>query len=365
MRIAYIALYLDQHIAQGGVGQKIGTQIKFWQNFGHEAKLFTLSPDALTLEGAEVFRYAPARSIPLPKSITRFLSKSAALSKLADKIKHYRPDLIYLRSGMYIYPLHRIYKIAPVIMEVNSYDISETRYQGWLLYWLNRLTRSITFGNAAGLVSVSHEIAQTPQNAKYNKPVCVMGNGIDFTQNAALPAPLNPTPVLSIVVSPDMAWHGVDKLLWLAKQYPDLTINIIGYRREDLAGDLPQNIRLHGFLPREQVREVLKTTDVVFGTLALHRKDMEEASPLKVREAAAYGIPLILGYRDTDLSDLQTDCILQIPNTEDNVQTHAAQIRDFAYRMIGRRLNADAVKSCVDARSKEKRRLDFFEEILK
>jgi hypothetical protein len=178
-----------------------------------------------------------------------------------------------------------------------------------------------------------------------------------------LSAPSNPTPVLSIVVSPGMTWHGVDKLRWFAEQYPDITINIVGYRREDLLGDVPQNIRMHGFLPREQVREILKTTDAVFGTLALHRNDMEEASPLKVREAAAYGIPLILGYHDTDLSALQTDCILRIPNTEDNVRAYAAQIYDFAYRMKGRRLDVDAVEACIGYRHKEVERLRFFEEL--
>ena len=179
-----------------------------------------------------------------------------------------------------------------------------------------------------------------------------------------LPAPSNPNPVLSMVASPGMTWHGVDKLLRLAGQYPDLTINIVGYRREDLTGDTPQNVRLHGFLPRERTREVLKTTDVVFGSLALHRNDMEEASPLKVREAAACGIPLILGYRDTDLSNWQTDCILHIPNTEDNAQTHAAQIRDFAYRMRGRRLDAETVAARIGHRQKEEDRLAFFEKIL-
>jgi hypothetical protein len=219
------------------------------------------------------------------------------------------------------------------------------------------------FCRADGLVSVSYEIANAPENARYKKPVKVIANAGATGREMILSAPSNPTPVLSIVVSPGMTWHGVDKLRWFAEQYPDLTINIVGYRREDLPSDLPQNIRPHGFLPRDQVREILKTTDAVFGTLALHRNDMEEASPLKVREAAAYGIPLILGYHDTDLSALQTDCILRIPNTEDNVRAHAAQIYDFAYRMKGRRLDVDAVEACIGYRHKEKERLRFFEEL--
>lgn len=364
MRIAYVALYLDLNIMQGGVGEKIRSQMKFWQDFGHGVKLFTLSPDKLELEGAEVFRYLPWSSAPFLKSATNFMAKSAAMGKLIGGLRRYRPDLIYLRNGLYVYPLHRIHKLAPVVMEINSYDVREYRYQGWFIYLFNRLTRGLSFRNAAGLVSVSHEIAQIPDNAGYGKPVRVIANGMDLSRNMSLPAPINKTPVLAIVVSPGMTWHGVDKLLWLARHFPDLTINIVGYRREDIAGPVPENIHLYGFVPRAQVRDILGMSDVACGTLALHRNNMEEASPLKVREAAAYGIPLILGYRDTDLSTMQTDCILQIPNTEDNVQTHAGQIRDFAYRMAGRRLDADAVESCIGHRHKEEIRLKFFDEVI-
>lgn len=363
MRIAYVTLYLDAHMSQGGVGAKIRTQIKFWREFGHQVALFALSPDDWREEDVRVFRYAPLGSFPLIKSATRFFSRSAAMIKLLQEVRHFQPDFIYLRNGLYVYPLHRICKIAPFIMELNSLDLKESSYQGRLFHWFNQLTRGIIFRRAAGLVSVSHEIAESQENARYKKPVRVIANAAETGREMLLSAPSNPAPVLSIAVSPGMTWHGVDKLLWLAAQYPDLTINIVGYCREDLPGDAPKNIRPHGFLSREQVREVLKTTDVVFGTLALHRNNMEEASPLKVREAAAYGIPLILAYHDTDLSALQTDCILKIPNTEDNVRTHASQIYDFAYRMRGRRLAVDAVEACIGHRRKEETRLAFFEKI--
>ncbi|MCA2002989.1 MAG: glycosyltransferase [Chloroflexi bacterium] len=363
MRIAYVSFYLDGYIAQGGVGQKIRAQMKSWRDLGHETALFTLSPDDWTAEDVQVFRYAPLISPPFLKSATRFVSRSAATLKLLREVRRYQPDFIYLRGGLYVYPSHRLYKIAPLAMELNSLDLKESRYQGLLFHWFNQLTRGIMFRRAAGLVAVSHEIAQAPENARYRKPVRVIANGYDLQRDMFLPAPSNPKPALSMVASPGMTWHGVDKLLWLARQYPDLTINVVGYRREDLKGDIPQNLCLHGFLPRERAREILKTTDAVFGSLALHRNDMKEASPLKVREAAACGIPLILGYRDTDLSDWQTDCILHIPNTEDNVQTHAAQIRDFAYRMRGRRLDAEMVAARIGQRQKEEERLAFFEKI--
>jgi hypothetical protein len=126
-----------------------------------------------------------------------------------------------------------------------------------------------------------------------------------------------------MVGSPGMSWHGVDKLVWLAEQYPELHIHIVGYSKDDLSQSIPENVSLHGYLQPADVKQVLMKTDVAFGTLALHRKKMMEASPLKVREALAYGIPVVLGYDDTDLRDVKSDLFLFLPNTPDNVSGHA------------------------------------------
>ena len=62
--------------------------------------------------------------------------------------------------------------------------------------------------------------------------------------------------------------------------------------------------------------------------------------------------------------DLDSECVLKIPNTEDNVLTHAEQIRAFAYKMMGRRLNRDAIANLIDQGPKEETRLAFFDEIV-
>jgi hypothetical protein len=41
--------------------------------------------------------------------------------------------------------------------------------------------------------------------------------------------------------------------------------------------------------------------DIGIGTLSLYKKKMEEAAPLKVRSYLAKGIPVVIGYKDTDL----------------------------------------------------------------
>lgn len=92
---------------------------------------------------------------------------------------------------------------------------------------------------------------------------------------------------------------------------------------------------------------------------------MEEASPLKTRESLAHGLPTVLAYTDTDLDRAALDFLLKIPNKEDNIQTHAHAIREFAYRMRGCRADRAALRSLIDAGQKEVARLAFFEELLR
>jgi hypothetical protein len=92
---------------------------------------------------------------------------------------------------------------------------------------------------------------------------------------------------------------------------------------------------------------------------------MNEASPLKVREAIAYGIPLVIAFKDTDLDDLNLDTILKIPNSEDNVATNAEKIRSFAYRMRGQRIPRQQIAERIDWRRKELDRLEFFQQFAK
>lgn len=363
MRIAYVAPYVDQKTLLGGVGSKIRSQIQIWQEQGHEVRLFALSPDDIQAEGVKVFPYKPAADVRVVKSISRQVSRSRAISKLASELQLYQPHLIYKRFARFVYPVQRVLQAAPTVLELNSDDVNENLHLGRSLYWFNRLTRGLLIKNSAGLIPVSHEIAQLKENTKYGKPVKVIANGINLDLYEQLPPPSNPKPVITFVGSPGMTWHGVDKLVHVARKCPDLTINVVGYRSSDIGSDLPPNLNPHGFLNRENVKSILMKSDVAVGSLALHRNRMNEGSPLKVREAAAFGLPLILGYQDTDLFDLETDCILRLPSTEDNVAQNTERIRSFAYAMIGRRLDRKLVSSRISYQFKEETRLQFFHEI--
>jgi glycosyltransferase involved in cell wall biosynthesis len=264
---------------------------------------------------------------------------------------------------MYVYPVHHLTGIAPVVGEINTNDVEQHKELGVVLSLYNRLTRGILLRQVSGLVSVSEELARDDSYSAYRKPMRVISNGIDLSAFRLLDAPNNQSPRLVFIGTPGYPWHGVDKLVELAKRFPDLGVDIVGYDQLREYEPLPPNLALHGYLGADSYRKVMAGCDLAISTLALHRKGMEEACPLKTRECLAYGLPMVLPYVDTDLKDLDCDSLLKIPNKEDNIQTHGQAIYDFAYRMRGRRVER-AMLAPIDQAAKEEERILFFEEIL-
>lgn len=361
MRIAYVSLHWPR-ASSSGVGKKMEQQMRAWRSEGHDVRLFMhMHPPENTEPLVEAERYQYRLS---GNKLRTEIERSRAMSRLLNGVRAYQPVIIYLRSAIYTYPAHRLAQIAPVVMEFNTNELSQHQYLGGVYRLYSQLTRGLLIGRSSGFVSISNEIAAAPELARTGRPSVVIGNSYDVEETPALPAPGNERPRLAFVGSPGNVWHGVEKLVALAERYPDLTIDVIGYKTLEGIPNPPQNIILHGYLTRAGYLRVLSQADAAFGSLALHRIGMLEGSPLKSREALAYGIPLILPYCDVDFDDLEYDWLLKIPNREDNVLTHAAAIHDFANRMRGRRADRAVVAGRVGTQGKERERLAFFQRIL-
>jgi glycosyltransferase involved in cell wall biosynthesis len=359
MRIASISLHWPR-TKNSGVGKKLNQQIKFWQAGGHEARLFMH-----TSRYAPLSDLIPAEVIPydLAGKLGTEFNRSRAARELIASVKKFHPDLIYLRLAMYVYPVHQLARIAPVVGEINTKDLEQHKELGTILSLYNRLTRGILLKQASGLVAVSNELAEDPSYADFQKPMRVISNGIHLSVFQPLEAPNNETPRMVFIGTPGYSWHGVDKLMELAQRFPDLQVDIVGYDQLPEYESLPSNLTLHGYLNTESYRKVMAGCDLAISTLGLYRKGMEEACTLKSRECLAYGLPMVLPYIDTDLKDLEAEFLLKIPNKEDNIQTHGQAIHDFAYHMRGRRVDRNLIAS-IDQVAKEAERLRFFEEII-
>jgi glycosyltransferase involved in cell wall biosynthesis len=360
MRIAYVSLHWPR-TRNTGVGKKIQSQIAAWRSRGNEARLFMHTSKyepASELIEAEVFPYEA------PGKFQTELNRIRAAQSLVRTVEAYRPDLIYLRYSIYVYPAHRLMRIAPVIEEINTNDLTQHEDLGGVYSLYNRLTRGIFLRRVHGLVTVSRELAISSAFASYRKPTRVIANGIDLDLFNPLPAPANQIPRLVFIGSPGYLWHGIDKLVYFARCYPDLQLDIVGYDKLPEFEPLPSNLKLHGYLSSAAYQNVLAGADAAISSLALHRIQLEEASPLKSRECLALGLPLVLAYQDTDLGDASHDFLLRIPNKEDNIQTHGETIHEFAQRMRGHRADRAILEQCISSSYKEEQRLEFFSEIL-
>ena len=360
MRIAYISLHWPR-TRNTGVGKKIQSQVAAWRSMGHEARLFMHKSNhepASDLIEADVFSYEVRGKLQTE------INRSHAASKMVKAVKVYKPDIIYLRYGIYVYPAHRLMKIAPVIEEINTNDLTQHEDLGGIYSLYNRLTRSIFLRLVRGLVTVSRELEVSSAFASYRKPTCTIANGIDLASFVPLHAPANNIPRLVFIGSPGYPWHGIDKLVDFARRFPDLQLDIVGYDKLSEFEPLPDNLNLHGYLSSDNYQKVLAGADIAVSSLALHRIQLEEASPLKSRECLALGIPLVIAYIDTDLDDADCNFLLKIPNKEDNIQTHGEAIREFAYRMHGHRADRAILEQRIGSARKEDMRLKFFNEIL-
>ena len=360
MRIAYVSLHWPR-TRDSGVGKKIQSQLAAWNARGYEARLFmhtSLHEPRSELIEAEYFFYQTAGKVKTE------MNRIAAAKQMIEAIRGFHPDLIYLRYSIYVYPAHRLMDIAPVVEEINTNDLTQHEGLGGMYSFYNRFTRGIFLHRVHGLVTVSRELAVSPAFAPYRKPTRVIANGCKLDDFPQLTAPSNQLPRLVFIGNPGYVWHGVDKLIDLACRFSDIHIDIVGYDQVPGVERLPKNITLHGYLSMRKYQQVLANADVAISSLALHRVRLEEASPLKSRECLAFGLPLVLAYVDTDLDDANRDFLLKIPNKEDNIQTHAQSIRDFAYQMRGRRADREFLKKYIDADQKEATRLSFFEEFI-
>lgn len=97
---------------------------------------------------------------------------------------------------------------------------------------------------------------------------------------------------------------------------------------------------------------------IAIGTLGLHRKSMNEASPLKVRHYLALGLPVISAHTDTDFNR-GAPFLLTLPNEENNVLPNLSLIDRFVEEWRGRRVTRNDIKH-LDYRYKEHARLEFF-----
>ena len=169
MRIAYVCILLMPYDINGGVGNKIRTQIDKWVDEKNEVKLFFIGSSDSVIESDLSFRVPEKDSLKLIQPISNYFFRIKALIKLINAVDKFSPDLIYFRQSIYIFPLHKLFKIAPVIMELNTIYAEEIRNRSIAHLILYYLTNSWILKKASGFIAISREIAQHPSLKKISQ----------------------------------------------------------------------------------------------------------------------------------------------------------------------------------------------------
>ena len=281
------------------------------------------------------------------------IGRLVARELLSLRVARWRPDVIYLRHTTVSPSLLLLAAAFPMVVGGDLDDLDELRIRSPLRYWYARFARHRLLRRARRIVVVTGELARAPSIVRLGRPISVFPNSIDLAAYPELPAPKNPSPRLLFIGSPRLAWAGVDKIARLASYLPSWRFDVVGPSRGELIG-APANVVIHGPLDRAEYLPLMAQADVAIGPLALHRKGLSEASALKVAEYLAHGLPVILANAETAFPD-GASFLLQLPNTEDNVDVSTQQIRDFVERWRGRRIPRSEV-SAIDSRVVERER---------
>jgi hypothetical protein len=334
--------------------------VKQWRAQGHDVEVFCLARKHPSLAETTLdWRIFPFASVSGRLGETR---------ELVRAVRAFAPDALYLRYDLFLPPLPSLVRALPTVTEINADDREEAKIRvvrAGLAARYNERNRRLLIGRSRGLVCVTHELANSPSFASYGRPTEVIANGVDLDALEPRPPVEAGRPAVAFLGSARQVWHGVDKLAALAVDSPGIDFQIVGYDdrwlRDAIGGPIPSNMTAHGALSRAEYEPILAACDVAFGTLALHRKNMSEACPLKVREYLGYGLPVVIGYVDTDLVGVDDWWLLRIPNDEGNVIDNAEKLRAFVDEARGRRVPRDAIAELVGVRAKEEKRTAFIE----
>lgn len=347
MKIAYALSCFD--VEHSGVFKKIRDQVNQWTSLGHTVQLFVITDQESKIHWQKI----DPHSVILID--TNLKSKIMNRLKLIPEALKISPSVVYLRD---IFPL-RIPKCAsPIIIEVQTLVGSELRIRSKLRSRIFQLGKKFHYRHLAGAIFPTNELMRLNEfELSSTLPKIVIGNGISLNHVEILPPRPQGKPSLLFLGTPNQSWHGVSELIEFARLNPDIGVELVG---ESGISALP-NLRFHGFLRSDEYRQLAIECVAAVGTLNLSAKHMTEASPLKVREYLALGLPVIVKYIDVDL-DPESDFVLQLPLDGRVMGDFSAEIQSFLDYWSNKRVLRSKVRN-LDVAVKEKIRLGFFDEV--
>ena len=367
MKIAYvIGEYLN---SRPGLKSKVMRQASIWEDCNNEVYLLSTIDESIHDPIKKTRHTGHLESRSKGGIVRRAIDEPLFVERALKKLN---PDLVYCR---YPFPSRRMANALKgkhkVVIEVNSNDKQEYYNRGRLQGIYNHIFRKNIFGIADGLIFVTNELATSESFRAFTENRAVIANGSPAIRAFEKRGSINSNIQLVFAGAPDQSWQGVDKLFYIASALPHYTLHIAGFTKEQCLREwpsLPENVVFHGSLSHQALDDLLHNMDIAISTLALHRKSMSEACPLKSRQYLSHLLPIISAYNDTDLEGTE-DFVLQLENSEDNISGNIIKIDNFIMRTANNERIRAEIRQFVSEKlldkKKEDRRLKFFEETVK
>lgn len=349
-KIAYIMAH--DITCNDGVVKKIDTQINEWRKLGKIVKVFCVLPKFGSSD-LEAEQYVNPGLIK-----QRFV----IMSPLYEDVLEFQPDLVYYRYDLWNRTVAELASNLRMVCEINTNDIAEN----WLMLkerktaklFFRMLTVLLLRGKflrkASGVVTVTRELSRMKIFTRYCTNIGIFANSIDLERYPRIKTEGCKSGRLAFFFmgTAGQQWHGVDIIESIALRLPNCDFHIVG-----INGESKDNIHYHGYLARDKYTEILKKCHICIGTLALHRKGLSEASPLKVREYLAYGFPVLLGYDDTSfLAERDIPWLYKVDGEPsiDDIYRFATENRGTVV--------SHTVLGCISSSAVEAGRIAFMEE---
>lgn len=369
MKIAYI-IDFDINKYSTSVYNKIVKKIRNWELLGNEIHLLVVSNNTIHELLPRVINIIvferPSLNWLRFSSLKTYIGRNKAFGKMKAYLCKLKPDVIYYRPNFMWYPqLSQCLSFAPYVIEINSIDDEEGKLHyspNGIRYKIFYYGRKKLMNSSKGIIALTNEIALhlTP----YKKPTKVIANGYD-TGDAMVHksnrSVTNIRPQVIFIGTPDQPWQGFEEFAYMANCIPESDFHLIG--PSSIQTPCPDNLKIYGYLASNEIEAIYSIADIGVGTLSLYVKNMQEACPLKVREYIAHGLPVVLGYADTDLEG--QDFVLNIGCYKDNVEKNIYAIKEFINKYHDKSVPKEIAQKLIDNKQKEKARLVFIEQCRK
>jgi glycosyltransferase involved in cell wall biosynthesis len=233
------------------------------------------------------------------------------------------PDVVYVRSFPLDYPLalRRLTKRRiPFVIELNTMISEEYLTEGKKVRAaIYGTAERQSLGSSVGWLGVTNEILErAKRKVRVAPPSAVALNG--FTPlvpgqevgacEARSELGVRSDARILVMTSFGRPWHGVDRALAMLRHLPStVELWLVGARNRVETEALLRSadpavesrVRFWPWLSGRDLTLVLAAADLGLGPLALDRKEMTEAQPMKVRMYLGAGLPVLQNYVDPAL----------------------------------------------------------------